>query len=196
MDIQILTDEGSIQQTIESFLKLVEEVPWGNSDWQNKNAVVNSELTPERAYRHASLRIMNRLQALNECYYTLKKDNLLIKKYKTQILKEDNEIERELLQLEVDKLLSNRPYTQKLVIDAIKEIESLSPIIQSIGKLTRDKFEAAEDQHFKVRYENLLTKNEALLGLEQMGVDINNGAYIKGFKTLYDSITDTNLIGE
>lgn len=192
-DIQIKTDETDIQGTIKNFLALVEEVPWGNSDFQNHQAIVNMELTPERAYRHASLRIMNRLQALKECYYSLRKEEIEIKKMRRRLWIELNPLEREIIHLDIEQKLSNRPYTEKLIRDAIQEIRSLEPVIQSIGKLTREKFEAAEAGHFEERYRNQINrKSEAFIALEAMGLTSETGQA----KTLFDSIISQTLIPE
>lgn len=195
--IKIDTAEDSIQDTINNFLELVDEVPWGNSDWQNKNVIVNGEMTPERAYRHSSLRIMNRLQALNECYYALRKDNIMLKKFERQLLTEEDELERELIQLEIDKIKSGRPYTQKLVRDAINEIDSLAPIIQSMGKLSKEQFESAEDGYFKLKYENMLKgRTDVILGLESMGINPITGEAIPDYVPLFDEIVNKKQIAE
>lgn len=197
--IQIKTDEQSLQTTIDNFLAFVDEIPWGNSDWQNRQAIINMELTPERAYRHASLRIMNRLHALNESYYAIKKDNVQIERLQrrkirlsestSQIDNPDSDLDKEDIDIEINQILSRRAYQQKLIKDAIKEVESLAPIIQSTGKLTREQFETAEAGHFKKKYENqIIGKPEALLGLEAMGLDIKSGSFLENFTTLYDRI--------
>ena len=194
-DIQIKTDEASLQDTITRFIETVEEVPFGNSDWQNRQAIVNCELTPERAYRHASLRIMNRLQALSECYYSLRKEDIEVKKLERKLSTEQDDLERELLQIEISRKASNRPYTKKLIQDAIQEIESLQPVIQSIGKLTREKFEAGEGEHFRLKYHNQATrKNDSLLCLEAMGVNLKSGEKVQEFVSLFESIVGVNTL--
>lgn len=203
-EIQIRTDEQSLQATIDDFLNLVEEIPWGNSDWQNKQAIINMELTPERAYRHASLRIINRLQAINESYYAIKKDSIQIERlqrkkirlseFKNQIDNPDSDLDKEAAEIEIEQILSRRTYQQKLIKDAINEVKSLAPIIQSIGKLSKEQFENAEANHFELKYKNqIMGKPEALLGLEAMGLDTKSGKFIEDFKTLYDKITKESV---
>lgn len=187
-ELQIKTEQSELQSTIDNFLLLVEEIPWGNSDWQNKQAVINMELTPERAYRHASLRIINRLQALNESYYQIKKDSIQIERLQRKIDTVTDDLDKEEAQIEIELIVSRKSYQQKLIKDAIREIESLSPIIKSIGKLTREQFENAEAGHFEMKYKNQLAKPEALLGLEAMGLDAKTGIIQKNFKTLFDKI--------
>lgn len=187
--ISIDIEENKISQTIEGFLDLVEEVPWGNSDWQNHHAIVNMELTAERAYRHASLRIMNRLQALQECYYSIKKDEIQIERHKRKATAGDDLDKRE-AEIEIDQILSRRAYTKKLIGDAIGEIKSLAPVIQKIGHLSRQQFEAAEEQHFIKVYKNqILGKPEALVALESLGIDFKTEE--KNSPTLFERIVDS-----
>jgi len=205
MNLIIKTDENNLQATIDNFINLIEEIPWGNSDWQNKQAIVNMELTPERAYRHASLRIINRLQALNESYYLIKKDTIQIERLQrkkirlneqtSRIDNSDADLDIEEIETEINQILSRRTYQQKLIKDAIKEVESLSPIIQAIGKLTREQFELSEAEHFELKYKNqIMGKPEALLGLEAMGLDIQSGKFSLDFKTLYDKIINNESV--
>ena len=133
----------------EQFLELIEEVPFGNSDWQNRNAIVNDEKTPARAYRHAALRIMNRLQALKELKYNKAKQAIEIRILKRDMANELDELKRELIVLEIEHKTSSEAYTKKLANDAIKEIQCLWPIIESLGKLSREAFESQEAIHFE-----------------------------------------------
>ena len=104
----------------EQFIELIEEVPFGNSDWQNRHAIVNEEKTPARAYRHAALRIMNRLQALKELKYNKAKQDIVIRILKRDMASEPDELKRELIALEIEHKTSGEAYTKKLANDAIK----------------------------------------------------------------------------
>jgi hypothetical protein len=178
--IKIDSTEG-VSKIFNNILNLVEEIPFGNSDFQNRLVIVNNELSPHRAYRHSALRIIDRLQALNECYYNLKKISIEIKKLERKLENEQDELERELIQIEIDQKKSSLPYTQKLIKDAIQEIESLYPIIEKIGKMSREEFEACEKKHFETKLLNTTKgKNEVITMLES----------ISSNKDLYDSILE------
>jgi len=169
----INSTEG-ISKILNHVLDLVEEVPFGNSDFQNRLVIVDNEMSPHRAYRHAALRIIDRLNALNECYYNLRKTSIEIKKLERKLLEETDPLEKELIEIEIEQKKSTLPYTQKLIKDAIREIESLYPIIENIGKLSREEFEKLEKQHFKNKLENSLKgKHETNLMLENINKDID-----------------------
>lgn len=156
---ETLIDNNGVYELANEILKYADEVPFGNSDFQNKHVIVDMEKSPHRAFRHASLRILDRLNALNECYYTLRENEITIKKLERDLESEKDELERELIQIKIDKIKSNYPYTKKLIKDAIREIEVLYPIIKNIGYLSREDFEKYELEYFKNKYITQLTKD-------------------------------------
>lgn len=125
-------------------LEIVESVPFGNSDTQNRVAIINREGTPCRALRHAALRIMNRLEAMRECQYSIRRREIEIKILERDLTGETDELKRELIALDIEKKRSGDAYTQKLFKDAMREVESLWPVLQAMGTITREQFEVEE----------------------------------------------------
>jgi len=165
---------------LDKFMEIVEEVPFGNSDFQNRFAVVDCEDSPHRAYRHAALRISDRLRALMECYYNLREKNIELAKLKRQLEKEEDDLEKELIMLKIEKTESEMPYLRKLIKDAVQEINSLLPIIRAVGKMTRSQFESMEKEHFERKYARLVAgENDILYGFK----------IVSGEKDLYEEIT-------
>ena len=149
-----ITNTDNIPNITEKFLDIVWEVPFGNSDFQNKKVVVDWMQTPERAYRHAALRIQNRLAALWECETNLKKKDIERRRNLRKIERlekdkpEDYDLDIELLEVEMRTEDAWVATTKKMVADAIIEVNSLLPIINSIWKLSKDDFEKWEALHF------------------------------------------------
>lgn len=160
-----LEDTASIEAAIKELAELCEEVPFGNSEFQNVTAIVNSEVTPERAYRHSALRIMNRLNALNESYFFLRESDLKIRRLDREIAKleeerpENYDLYIEEREIQKQKILSQYPFTEKLIKDAIHEIDTLRPVVEKVGKLSREKFEKAEAEHFRLKSEGAYSQN-------------------------------------
>lgn len=183
-EIEKLENQNWVNSILKQFINTIEEVPFGNSDFQNKTSIVNGEISPHRAYRHSALRIMNRLNALNECYYSLKENDIKIKRLEREIERleknqpEDYDLDIEEKIIEIEKIKSTYTYTQKLIKDAIQEINVLSPIIESVWKLDRKTFESMEENHFKL-LSNMNEKEKYLLSLE------NN---------LFKEITQNNIL--
>jgi len=175
----------TLKETFSKFIEMVSDVPFGNSDYQNRQAIVNDEQTPMRAYRHAALRITNRLQALMEARYSVMKADVEIRKLKRRLLTESDDLERELLHIEIEQKQATIPYTEKLVSDAIAEIESLYPVIEKLGAVKRSDFEAEESEHFRLNFaasgKALLDANrpdlyEAITGLPKVSLSTNSTA--------------------
>ncbi len=146
-----LRDPKDIGATFATFIDQVAEVPFGNSDYQNRHTIVNDERTPMRAYRHAALRITNRLNALIEAYYHLRRTDVEIRQMERRLKTEPDDLECELLALDIEQKRALLPYTQKLVNDAIREIETLYPVIEKLGKVKREQFEIEEGEHFALK---------------------------------------------
>lgn len=134
---------NNLEQLAGTILDLVQEVPFGNSDTQNRVAIVNEECTPHRSYRHAALRIMNRIEALREVKFNLRKRDIEIRMLQRERDTAD-ELRKEMIDLEIEHRRSGDRYSQKLISDAIREIESLWPVIQAMGRVSRADFEQGE----------------------------------------------------
>ena len=187
MNLQITTDSNkSINTLLNQVTDLVEHIPFWNSDFQNTNVVVNWEMSPHRWYRHASLRIMNRLNALNECYYWMRENESKIKRLNREIDRleknkpEDYDLDIEDKIIEIEKIESWYSYTEKLIKDANQEIKSLTPILQAQWKMTRETFESMEKEHLLNIHKQCLawvTESEkSLIAIESKMYDdlINN----------------------
>lgn len=146
----------SIEKIQEQILALVEDVPFGNSDAQNRLAIVDGEHTPCRALRHAALRIINRLEAMRECEYAMRRREIEIKMLERDLANEPDELKRELIALDIEQKRGGSAYTRKLFKDAVREIESLWPVLQAMGKVTRDQFEAEEIGHYAAKHKQEL----------------------------------------
>ena len=173
MLIPYIKNTEKVSDKISQFLDVVDGIPMGNSKFQNQKIVVDGMRTPERAYRHAALRIQNRLSALSECETTLKKKDIEIKRNKRKIERlnvskvEDYDLDIEELEVEIEIIEWNRHITKKMVKDCIYEINDLLPIINAVWNLSREAFEAWEAEHFKqVHTDSLQWKNDSYLLLE------------------------------
>jgi hypothetical protein len=193
-----------VSEILKKVIDLVEEIPFGNSDFQNRLVIVDNELSPHRAYRHAALRVIDRLKALNECYYNLRIQEIEIKKLERKLEAEKDPLEKELIQIEIERKKSEIPYIRKLVKDAIREISVLYPVLEKIGKMTREEFESCEKSYFKKKLSNLLNgKNDTVLSLETiLGKDpdlysliLENGKQLLEFENTDKFNTKTNLSG-
>lgn len=179
--------KNELEALYKRVLDLAVEVPFGNSDTQNRTTIVNEERTPHRAYRHAALRIMNRLEALRETRYNLRKREIEIKILERDLAQCEDSLKCELLKLDIEFKRSADVYMQKLIIDAIREIESLWPVIQALGKVSREDFERGEIEWYQQKhglhvdlkkdlYAQIEKSTTELLTLPDLRKELLNGA--------------------
>ncbi len=147
------------------------DIPFENSQFQTEQFVIGGSITPERAYRNIGLRMQNRLRALQEAQYGRAKEDIEIEKLQHTVDTSTDQYEARLAALEIDFKLSNRPFTDKLINDALKELNVLYAHFKALPRYTREEFEQGERQHFEVKLtrqvNNVVGAHEALVNMAQ-----------------------------
>ena len=127
-------------------------IPFENSAFQTENFVIAASITPERAYRSIGLRLSSRLRALQEAKFGAMREQIDIEELQAKIDNPDtSSFDRRRAEIDIMEKLSNRPFTQKLINDAVTECNVLWAHLQKFPKYTRDEFEAGEKEHFTQR---------------------------------------------
>lgn len=176
------------REIIEEINLASQEIPFGNSDFQNINFVVKSELTPARAYRSCLLRLNDRLNALRENYYNLELEDIDIEEMQEKINDETTDkFEKRRLQIKVEQKKVNRNYIKKLVDDAIIEVDTLYKAFKQLPKFTREQFEEEERQHYLLK----LTR-DAQLSMQFAGISgqIKSLEDMDGLQYFFDTINN------
>ena len=146
---------SNIQNVIEDVYKLSLEIPFGNSEFQNLNFVIEGEITPARMLRHCLLRLNERITALRDAYYTLELEDIDIEELKEHLELTTNKFEKRRLSIKIEQKKVNRISTDKLIKDCLIEIETLYTAYSKLPKYTRKEFESEERKHFEL----LLTRD-------------------------------------
>ena len=125
------------------------DIPFENSNFQNDMFVVAAQITPERAYRAIGLRIHSKLRALQECYFGERKSEIRIGEL-TELIESPDTTKWDKMrhELEIEHILTNSPYTDKLKNDAQREVACLYAHLEKLPQYTREQFEDGERQHF------------------------------------------------
>lgn len=152
------------------------DIPFGNSRFQIENFVINSQYTPERAYRAIGLAMSSKIRALKEAYYALKKEEIDIEELEWKIDQDTtSEWDRKRFRLEIEEKRDNRSYTKKLINDALHELSAHYEVFKKMPKYTREQFENGERKHFEIR---LSREAQGVTGaidsLDCMGVDLES----------------------
>lgn len=128
------------------------DIPFGNSDFQNRAFVMAGEITPGRAYRHIGLRMFNRIQAIKELEYGRAKEDIDIDEKRALIDSPDASVfDKRRAELDIQQILDRRCYQDKLLADAIAELNCLYTEFRKLPRYTRAQFEAEERDHFQLR---------------------------------------------
>lgn len=165
------------------------DIPFENSDFQNRSFVVAAQLTPARAYRAIGLRMFAKIRAVKEALYGKQLQDIDI---------EENEyrmadvglccFEKRRLLIESEKLRESRKWTEKLLNDALRELDCLYGEFKKYPRYTREQFEREEELHFTARlHQQIATGGGAAESLanmnnntKELGMMLEDGNYLEG----------------
>ena len=150
-------------------------IPFGNSDFQIANFIVNGAQTPQRAFRAVCLSLRDKILTLNEAYYNQLKFQVDLDELQEKIGDPaTDKFARRRMEIEYEQKISQQRDNEKLLIDAIHEVELLYSFWQKLPHPTRAEFEAAEEDYFKISLtKQVLGIDGAVGSLENMGYVLN-----------------------
>lgn len=126
------------------------DIPFENSDFQNANFVLAAQITPARAYRALGLRMSAKLRAIDELKFARQLEEIDIEEKQAICTSVDaNDFDKRRAQIEINKILSTRNYTDKLLNDAIHDLNFMYEKFKKFPRYTRETFELEEHQHFE-----------------------------------------------
>lgn len=159
-EIQKITLENT-KDIIEEIEEAFFDIPFENSAFQTEAFVIASQITPERAYRAIGLRMHAKLRALNEAKFGRMRQQIDLDEINYKLENENlSPFDRRREELKKVELLSHNNWTNKLINDAISELNILYKHFTKLPKYTREQFEQGERVHFEQRL------NRQVLGLE------------------------------
>ena len=166
------------EEKLKELESLFETVPFGNSQFQNVFMSACQE-TKARKYRHVLLQINQKLLALKESEFKLRRTKIEISKIEEDLNKAEG-FTKELLQIDLEEKKWAMSGAQKLINDALIELNTFNSIRESLPAYSREEFEAEEKEYWKARLVgeaqlSLLSTGHIDLGhmqaLKQIGLD-------------------------
>jgi hypothetical protein len=149
------------------------DIPFENSDFQNRAFVVAAQQTPARAFRAVGLRMFAKIRAVKEYKFQQEISAIDIEEKKSKIAEpETSEFDRRRLCIEILKIEDGRQWGEKLLNDALRELNCLYADFKRLPKYTREQFEAEEAAHFTARLTRQLNHNGAQESLANMREDL------------------------
>jgi hypothetical protein len=128
------------------------DIPFENSSFQTEAFVISSQITPARAYRAIGLRMNAKLRALEEAKYGRMKEDIDIEELYEKINDPaTSKWDRKRAQIDVEQKLAGRRFTDKLINDALQELNVLYRHFKALPRYTREEFEKEERLHFEQR---------------------------------------------
>ena len=170
-------------------------VPFGNSDFQIANFIVNGAQTPQRAFRAVCLSLRDKILSLNESYYNQLKFQVDIDELQEKIADLATEkYARKRMEIDYEQKISQQRDNEKLILDAIHEVEVLYSYWKKLPHPSREEFESAEEDYFKISLtKQVLGIDGAVGSLENMGYVLNaQGRLQNSAARLIDSLNLSN----
>lgn len=155
------------------------DIPFENSDFQNRAFVVASQQTPGRAYRAIGLRMFAKIRSIKEYLIQKERNELDIEEKQEKINAGNiNRFDKRRLELDIMQITEGFKWSEKLLNDALRELSCLHVEFKRMPKYTREQFENEESAHYHARlerarltgggaYESLLNMNEDLPAMEK-----------------------------
>ena len=166
------------------------DIPFQNSDFQTKAFVVAAQQTPGRAYRAVGLQMFSKIEAIREHKFQVQMRGI-DKEEKLEKMEDSatSEFDRRRLRLELAHAESGARYAEKLLNDAVHELNILYAEFNRLPKYTRAQFEAEEPAHFRAKLARQLTSagpKEALLNMTEdlPSMDLRIGNALSEMKRL------------
>lgn len=176
----------------DTFMKLEKQfadIPFGNSAFQIRNFVLADQMTPARAYRSIGINILGIVDALREHLYSLKKTEIKLARKRAKLEESEDEYERQLLDLKIEKLCYSERGLLKLVGDAQAEFDVYYSELQKYPRFSRKKFENQEQAHFHMNlHRQQENKDGATESLHNMQIDAPMLDYILEHKSFLEEI--------
>jgi hypothetical protein len=177
---------------LEEIAKRMQDIPFENSCFQNENFVIGDHATPARQYRAICLRISSKLNAVKELKYNRELEQIKLDKWNYQLTTDIDEFKKRKLQAKITHKLETREYTDKLLNDALVEIDFLYNKLVEYPVYTREQFELEEYKYFEAKLLTQITtgNNGSLISLKNMNSPLysqlaTNTIKQQSFKLLY-----------
>lgn len=134
----------------QEILKAIDEIPFGNSGYQIEKLVL-SQPSDSRNYRQALLEMWDKYKILKNAQFRRRR-NLVEREQNVFLLGlEKDALKKELLQIDIEESDFNISIEDKLIKDAIIELNVYQHMFNRMKKMNRQEFEDAEEEHHKAK---------------------------------------------
>lgn len=126
------------------------DIPFGNTDFQCENFVIAAAVTPERAYRTIGLQIHGLLTNLQQVKNDRRLAEIEIAELEERIASPDvSKFDKMRAQVKLETMRENSRWSQKLVMDAIRQLNVYYKHFKAFPRYSRAQFENGEARYFE-----------------------------------------------
>jgi len=140
-----------ITTKIQEVARRFNDIPFGNSKYQNLVFAIAAQATPERAYRSLGLKLSDRLRSLANAYYDLKLAKIDEDEMTEQLSNpgtDKYEVMR--IQVKLARKVTEKDQLYKLINDTVIECNYLYAEMEKFPEYTAEEFESAEELHYLI----------------------------------------------
>jgi hypothetical protein len=182
LTLNVIT-ENNIEDVINEINQAFFDIPFDNSTYQTEAFVISAQITPARAYRTIGLSINSKLSAVSNAKFERLREDIDIEELQSKIDDETTSVwDRRRFKLDIEQKLHNRPFADKLINDALTELNVLYSHFQALPRYTRKQFELQEQVHFEQKLNRQLV---GLSGAKESLINMTDDA-----RALYNFETD------
>lgn len=166
-----ITTVNDVDGVLDELERAFFEIPFENSDFQNEAFVIAAQQTPARAYRAIGLRMHSKIRAVQEYQIQQEKNKIDIEEKEAKIASDEtSEFDKRRLRLDIVQIQSGEAWGQKLLNDALHELDCLYAWFKKLPRYSRAQFEAEEFAHFELKLNTQLKApgaHESLLNMHK-----------------------------
>ena len=168
-------ENSNYKNILEEVKEAFYDIPFGNSKFQTEAFVISSEITPERAYRAIGLKMLSSIKNLEMMVLNIREAQVDIDEITHKLnMNGVDEFEKRRLEIKREKIITEHGWTNKLINDAIDELDLLYSHFKKFPKFTKEQFEEGERIHFEQRLQRQVVGLEgAKVSLINMNEDFN-----------------------
>ncbi len=136
-------------------------------------------ITPIRSVKHSLAEIEKTKAALQEGYFRMKKDEVKLKKIERKITQEEDDLDRELLEIKRDELIAKAESSRGYVEAAIRKLNFFTNQYDSLmKKLGKDTLTEEDYEEEEVKYHIMTCMKQALNAARSRNGMIDEGNLI------------------
>ena len=173
-ELQPLPMDEALGNVLDELNAAMVPIPFENSAYQNSAFVMAAQQTPGRAYRALLLRMQSKIQAIKHYKLTQERNAIDIEEKEAKIADpKTNDFDRRRLRLDILEIQDGKVYGEKLLGDALAELNTLYGWFKKFPRYTREQFEAEEVNHFVAKLQRQIEMpNGSQESLANMAVDM------------------------